>query len=78
MIWQNTTDQTILIVEMDVKSKEKTYIHSKKLSGSPPKKDPATFFSDHLVYSLLSKMTDDCHTDSDLWSTCSPEPQGGH
>lgn len=36
------------------------------------------FFSEDLVYSLLSKMRDDCHTDSDIWSTYSPESQGGH
>lgn len=39
MIWQNTTNQTILIVEMDVKSKEKTYIYIVKSYLEFQKKD---------------------------------------
>lgn len=39
MIWQNTTNQTILIVEMDVKSKEKTYIYIVKNYLEVQKKD---------------------------------------
>lgn len=56
MIWQNTTNQTVLIVEMNVKSKEKNiHMESKSIWKSKRKKDPFTFFSEYLVYSLLSK-----------------------
>lgn len=41
MIWQNTTNQTILIVEMDVKSKKKAIYIQLKIIWKSKEKRPS-------------------------------------